>query len=196
MTAARDATAAVVVERALRRPALLADSRLVCLDGPAGSGKTSLADAVVRRARDARLTVTLVHLDDVYDGWGGLATVGVTLLEDVVRPLAERRPATYRRYDWHAGRYAETRPVDPADLVVLDGVGSGHLGFADLVTLLVWVEAPSDVRLRRGLARDGADLEPQWTTWQTAEVRLHQEEDTRRRADVLVDGVTGDVVAR
>ena len=80
-----------------------------------------------------------------------------------------------------------------ADLVVLEGVGAGHPAYGDLVTLLVWVEAPTDLRLRRGLARDGDDLEPHWLAWREAEDRLHQQEDTRRRAQLLVDGVTGEV---
>ena len=196
MNAALEAAAAHVVGTALRRPALLGDARLVCIDGPAGSGKTALAGEVVRQGRAAGPTVTVVHLDDVYDGWGGLPAVGGTLLEDVVRPLAERRTATYRRYDWHAGRYAGTRSVQPADLVVLEGVGSGHPGYGGLVTLLVWVEAPADLRLRRGLARDGADLEPHLLAWREAEDRLHEQEGTRDRAHLLVDGVTGAVVER
>ena len=196
MTAAFAAAATVVVARALRRPALLADSRLVCIDGPSGSGKTSLAGEVARQARADGLTVTVVHLDDVYDGWDGLPTVGGTLLEDVVRPLDERRPAAYRCYDWYAGQYAGTRSVQPAELVVLEGVGSGHPGFADLVTLLVWVEAPSDVCLRRGLARDGTEIEPLLLAWRVAEDDLHRQEGTRRRADVLVDGVTAETVDR
>jgi uridine kinase len=186
--------AAAVVELALGRTALLAGCRLVCIDGPAGSGKTSLATAVESRALALGLSVSLVHLDDVYDGWDGLPTVGATLLETVVRPLAERRAAAYRRYDWYADRYAETRSVPASDLVVLEGVGAGHPGYAHLVTLLVWVEAPAALRLRRGLARDGADSELQLRAWQGAEDELHAQEETRRRAQLRVDGVTGEVV--
>ena len=38
--------AGVVVDLALRRPPTLGDGRLVCIDGPAGSGKTTLAAEV------------------------------------------------------------------------------------------------------------------------------------------------------
>lgn len=193
--AAVRAAADTVLDSAVRRPALLHGARLICVDGPAGSGKTTLADAVDRLARDRGLSVSLVHLDDVYDGWDGLPEIGATVTETVVRPLAEGRAAAYRCYDWHAGRYAEQRSVPTADLVVVEGVGAGHPGYADLVTLLVWVHAPSRLRLERGLARDGAELEPQWRRWREAERRLHREEDTGARADLRVDGVTWSVTA-
>lgn len=196
MSAHLDAAAEVVVDLARQRSARLGGSRLVCIEGPAGAGKTTLATAVERRAHALAVGVALVHLDDVFDGWEGLPTVGATLLRDVVRPLAARRPATYRRYDWHAGRYAGESTVVPTDLVVLEGVGAGHVGFADLVSLLVWVEAPEDLRLRRALERDGADLEPRLREWQQAEALLHTREDTRARAQVTVDGVTGETVVR
>ncbi len=62
-----DAAAALVVQHALSRPPTLGAGRLVCVDGPAGSGKTSLADAVARRT-----AAQVVHMDDLYGGWDGL----------------------------------------------------------------------------------------------------------------------------
>ena len=44
-----EAAATRVVQHTLARPPTLGAGRLVCVDGPAGSGKTSLADAVARR---------------------------------------------------------------------------------------------------------------------------------------------------
>ena len=52
--------------------------------------------------------------------------------------------------------------MPPRPLLVLEGVGSGRPRVADLVTVLVWVEAPHDVRLARGLERDGDDVAPHW----------------------------------
>ena len=77
------------------------------------------------------------------------------------------------------------------DLVVLEGVGSGHLGYADAIAALAWVEAPPDLRRARGLARDGEELAPYWDAFVPDEDRLHARERTRERADVLVDGVSG-----
>ena len=160
------------------RPARLGDGRLVCIDGPAGSGKTTLAGEIAR-LRGA----PVIRMDDLYPGWEGLFEVGREVL-GLLRPLSEGRTGSYRRYDWFAGTYAETHRVEPGPLLVLEGVGSGNRAWADLVSTLVWVEAADDVRLARGLARDGEGHRAHWLRWMADEQRLFAAEDTRRRADL------------
>jgi uridine kinase len=188
-----DALAASVVESVLADPPTLGSGRLVCVDGPAGSGKTTLAAAVRRCARDllpAHGVVRMVHMDDVYPGWDGLVDGMATVASSVVAPLREGRPGRYRRFDWQAGVLGEERVLDPADVLVIEGVGSGNAAYDDAITCLVWVEAPPDVRLERGLARDGLDLRGHWLAWREAEDAMFAREGTRDRADVVVDGVS------
>ena len=182
---------APVVDLALARPPLLGRSRLVCIDGPAGSGKTTLADAVVAECMRRALGVALVHMDDVYEGWGGLATAGERLHRTVIEPLSRGEEGSCPRYDWEREEYGEQLPVPPEDVVVVEGVGSASRCYADRVSVLVFVEAPEPTRLRRGLARDGAGLQPQWRRWAAEEAQHHRAERTRSRADVLADGETG-----
>jgi hypothetical protein len=185
-----------VVELLLARPPTLGQGRLVCLDGPAGSGKTTLSHAVAsgfdklnQREPPSRARSRLVHMDDLVEGWGGLA--GVTAqLEGILRPLAAGQPGSYRRYDWLDGAFAETVTVEPCPLLVLEGVGSGAARFDDVRTLLVWVEAPYDERLRRGLERDGDAFAPHWEQWAADEADLFAREGTRERASLRVDGTT------
>ena len=80
--------AEAILGLALSRPPGLGATRLVCVDGPAGSGKTTLAAALVRATRRHGLSVALVHMDDVYEGWSGLADAGRRVREQVVEPLA------------------------------------------------------------------------------------------------------------
>jgi uridine kinase len=179
-----------VVELLLARPPTLGQGRLVSIDGPAGSGKSTLASAVASGLDKLNLRDSpsrFVQVDDLIEGWRGLS--GVTdQLEGILRPLAEGRPGSYRRYDWLAGAFAETVVVEPVPLLVLEGVGSGAAVFGDLRTLLVWVEAPYDERLRRGLERDGEVFAPHWEQWAADETELFARERTRERADLRVDG--------
>jgi uridine kinase len=165
-----------------RRPTL-GKGRLLCVDGPAGSGKTTLAAAVEARVPGTRV----VHMDDLFEGWGGLSGVDVQL-GGLLTPLGRRRAGRYRRYDWLAGAFGETVVVDPVDLLVLEGVGSGAHRFAGLCTVLAWVEAPYDERLRRGIERDGDAFAPHWEQWGRDEAELFAREGTRERADVRLDG--------
>jgi uridine kinase len=176
--------AADVVAHALGRAPTLGSGRLVCIDGPAGSGKTTLAADVAELAG-----APVVHLDDLYPGWDGLFTVDPEVL-GLLRPLAEDRPGRYRRWDWYADEYCETRQVEPAALLVLEGVGAGNRAWADLVTTLVWVEAPPETRRARALERDGDGLLEHWADWTRDEQRLFHDQQTRARADLVVE--TGD----
>lgn len=171
-----------LLELARSRPPTLGSGRLVCIDGPAGSGKTTLAGAVA--SLDAGAAV--VHMDDLYDGWDGLPRVA-DQLAGLLEPLARGAAGQYRRYDWTAGRYAETVTVTPHDLLVVEGVGCGVTRVAHLVTVLAWVEAPEDVRLERGLARDGEAARPHWERWQVDEQTMFARERTRERAEVVID---------
>jgi uridine kinase len=165
---------------ALSRPPTLGPGRLICIDGPAGAGKTTLA---------ARLTalapVRVVHMDELYDGWDGLADVHHTLTA-LLRPLGAGDPGGYRRFDWHAGAFGETVTVPPSPLLVIEGVGSAPQAIAGLVTALAWVEAPQDLRRVRGLTRDGDDFAPHWARWAAAEEAYFDAEQTRGRADLVV----------
>ena len=183
-----EATAARVLQACLTGPPTLGAGRLLCIDGPAGAGKSTLAAAVVAGARGLVPAVRLVHLDDLYEGWGGLAEVGARVRDRLVAPLAAGRPGGYRRWDWAADGWAEAHRVDPVDLLVLEGVGAGALDYADRITTLVWVEAPARLRVARGVARDGEHLRPQWEAWLAAESVHLVGQRTRERADVVVDG--------
>ena len=84
-------------------------------------------------------------------------------------------------------------PVAATDLLVVEGVGSGDPAYDDLIAVLVWVWAPQPLRLRRGMERDGVAMMPHWQQWMVDEERLHARDRTAERADVVVDGRTGEV---
>ena len=192
-----DAVVARVVSSALAQPPTLGAGRLVCVDGPAGSGKTTLAGALDRGFRDTLRAaggpahVLTVHMDDVYDGWAGLAAGMATFASSVVTPLRTGEPGRYRRYDWHRAAFVEECIVEPCDVLIVEGVGAAGTdrgGYHDAITVLVWVDTPSDERLARGLARDGEQLRAHWLAWRAQEDAMFARERTRERADVVVGG--------
>jgi uridine kinase len=180
---------AELAEQVLAAAPRLGGTRLVCIDGPAGSGKTTFAGRLADALGEA---AALVHLEDLYAGWTITGAVA-RLTAGVLGPLAEGRPGGYHRYDWAAGRFgAEPVAVPVAEVLVVEGCGSSPRALDVWTTLRIWVEAPLAVRLRRGLARDGAALENEWREWQRAEAVEFAREDTRARADVRVDGAPAD----
>jgi len=153
---------------------------VIAIDGPSGSGKTSLAIALARR-----LPAPVIHLDDLYAGWDGLADGSAVLAGRVLEPLSRGERGSYRRYDWVAGDWAETVQVCPVPILVVEGCGSSVLPAGDYAGLRVWVEAPREVRLARGIARDGEAYRPHWQRWAAQETELFARDRTRERADLV-----------
>lgn len=172
----------------LAAPPLLGGTRLVCVDGPAGSGKTTFAGRLAGALGDA---AEVVHMDDLYAGWtttGAIARLGA----GVLRPLAAGGAGAYHRYDWMAERFGDDPvAVRPVPVLVVEGCGSAPRRLDRWTTLRVWVEAPDALRLERGLVRDGAAMAPHWHRWLVTEAAEFAREDTRRRAHLRVDGITG-----
>jgi uridine kinase len=174
-----------VLALAAAREATLGTGRLICVDGPAGSGKTTLAADLAELSG-----APVVHMDDLFEGWDGLPRIDAQL-ESIVVPLSGGQSGSYRRWDWPGNDWAETVLVAPVPLLVLEGVGSGSTRIAPLITVLVWVEVPYDLRMARGLERGGVGVAEHWRRWARDEQELFTRERTRERADLILDGRVG-----
>lgn len=173
--------AARVLDLLASRPPTLGASRLLCVDGPAGSGKTTLARAV-RRA--APVPCRVVHLDDLYPGWDGLGAV-IDLVPPILAAVSAGTPGRYRSWDWVSHAPGPERTVPVVDLLVLEGVGAGGRAWADVTTVTVWVDGPDAAERRsRVVARDGESVRAPIEEWQAAETAHLAAEGTARRADL------------
>lgn len=177
-------TVAGVADRVLAAPPSLPRSRLVCIDGPAGSGKTTLARDLADELLNESHAVRILHMDDVYAGWDGLEDGVRNLARWVIDPLRRGAPARYRRFDWAAGTYRDWCDVSPVDVLIVEGVGAASRALGDHAALRVWVEAPEAARTARWLARDGEGVRPHLARWQQAESAHFASDKTAARADV------------
>jgi uridine kinase len=156
---------------------------LVGVDGCGGAGKSTFAGRLARHGDDW----PIVHTDDFathdepLEWWP-------RLLADVIEPMSRRQPATFRPYDWVNRRAGAPITISAADVVVIEGVGATRKAWRDRLALKVWVETDSELRLRRGLARDGEALAEFWREWRIAEDRYVAEEDPAAGADLVVMG--------
>ncbi|QWC85203.1 4-amino-4-deoxy-L-arabinose transferase [Nocardioidaceae bacterium] len=188
MTTDRHRAAGEIAALLASRPPLLGGGRLVCVDGRSGSGKTTLATAVVAHLREAGAAVQTLELESAYAGWDGLRGTPEAVAHSLLGPLAADRPGTVRTWDWHAMTWAPDRAVDPlgrGEVLVVEGVGAGCGPLAAYASVVVWCEAPSAVRRRRALARDGRP-DDWWEPWAAREDRLFDADPVRERADLVV----------
>ncbi|MFO7689270.1 MAG: ATP-binding protein [Cryobacterium sp.] len=157
-------------ESALIRPVLRAVAGIdaggvVLIDGPSGAGKSSLADALLHRWPGS-VPPTLVRLDDIYPGWGGLEAAVEQVRTQVLQPRREGRPAAWQRYDWARQQPAEWIGIDPAHPLIIEGCGALAAEHAALSDVRVWIGADDALRKKRALDRDGALFSPHWDQWQ------------------------------
>lgn len=167
----------------LDRLAALGPSRsftLVGVGGHGAAGKSTLARS---------LPATAIVCTDEF--WNGHEFELSRLRREVFDVLLRGGQAVYRAYDWAAHAPApEPKTVDPRGLIVVEGVCALHRMFRDDYDLRVWVDAPRDVRLARGVARDGEAARRTWEdVWMPMEERYVARDDPVRAADVVVSGV-------
>src|SRR5665647_1501205 len=94
-------------------------TKVVAIDGPSGAGKTDFAAALAERLPDAHV----VHMDDLYPGWDGLAQAVDDLHDQILAPIARGERASYRRWDWENDRYADWQELPAAPLLLVEGAG-------------------------------------------------------------------------
>lgn len=151
---------------------------LVGIDGPGGAGKSTLAST---------LSDKVVATDDfIAEPWGWYDVE--RLRREVIDPLLRDEPARYQRMDWEHGELNEWHRVEPGGVVVIEGVAALDRVLRDAYDYRVWVDAPLDIRFRRGIERDGEEALPLWEEWSEKEQRYWAEQRPREAADVVVDG--------
>ena len=60
--------------------------------------------------------------------------------------------------------------------------------FQPFLAYTVWIETPREVRLSRGLERDGEEARARWEEWMAAEDDYVRREEPQARADLVVAG--------
>ena len=160
-------------------------SRLVAIDGPGGSGKTTFADRLSLAANGA----PIVHTDDFASADNPI-NWWPRMLDQVIAPLARGERSRYQRYDWPSETLAEWHEVDPTPIVIIEGVTAGRAEWVEHLDFVIWIDTPRDVRLERAVERDGAGALDAWDVWMSAEDAHYERDPTRQRADLIVDGTS------
>ena len=167
--------------RLRRLPPSCGPARLIGVDGYAGSGKSTFAGRLAGELGG----VPVLHLDDIASHdelfeWTG------RLLSQVIEPLRRGDTAHYALYDWRARSFGAWRPLPPAPVVLVEGVGAGREALRPHLAHLLWMELPREEAWTRGRARDGAEQRAFWDGWIPAERRHFADDPSRPFAHLLV----------
>jgi uridine kinase len=169
---------------------------LITIDGPGGSGKTTLAAAVAELLDGA----TIVAGDDFYRPMPEHERVQLSaeqgyhryfdwerLRDHVLAPLRAGQTARYQSFDWGTGQLGAWHEIDPGTVVIVEGVYSARPELAPYYHLTTYVDTPREICLRRMRAR-GQDPEEWITRWRAAEDYYLQTTWPQTRVQLLVRG--------
>jgi hypothetical protein len=170
-----------IADAARRLEPACGQTLVVAIDGPSGAGKTQLA-----RELAPALDAAILHLDDIYQGWHGLAGAPATVAADVLEPISRGREGHTPRWEWGADAPGADIVIPVGGTLILDGCGSGSRVLRPFLSYLIWLEAPDDVRRERAFARDGELYRDWWEVWAEQERELFGSERTRDAADIVL----------
>ena len=135
----------------------------------------------------AELNCQVVHLDDHYNGWDEALGSGLTeVLLQIVENFVNGRASVIPTYNWHLAKFEGSKEISAAEILIIEGVGSGQSRIRPFASKLYWVETEPEIGLARVLERDGADYEERIKTWQIREANHFHVERTREFADFII----------
>jgi uridine kinase len=159
---------------------------VIAIDGPAGAGKTTLAHEVFL-ALSPKMSVSVIHMDDLYDGWENALTYELTqILQYLMAQHQSQVPAKLSRYNWATSSFDPSEEIAPADLLILEGVGSGDKSLQDQFAALIWIDIDPEIGVKRVIERDGPGVSIQMQKWLGTQQQYFSQHSTREKADFIL----------
>ena len=159
---------------------------IIAIDGPAGAGKTTLAHEIFL-ALSPKMSVSVIHMDDLYNGWDNALGEDLTsVLQYLAAQHRNISAAEIRRYNWTTSSFGESETIEPADLLILEGVGSGDKSLQDGLAALIWIDIDPEIGVMRVIARDGYQVEDEMKKWLGTQQEYFSQHSTREKADFIL----------
>ena len=159
---------------------------VIAIDGPAGAGKTTLAQELFL-AFSTKSSVQVIHMDDLYDGWGNALSSDLSkILQYLVSQHEAKSPAKIQRYNWESSSFGQSEELPVCDLLILEGVGCGDKELQDHLAALIWMEIDPADGLQRVIDRDGAQVKEEMEKWLGTQAEYFLQHSTREKADFIL----------
>ncbi len=178
---------------------------VVGIDGGTGAGKTTIAKQIHEETNSA-----LVHLDDFYTteipehAWPRYESRErlehifdwKRVREHALMPLLNRQPGRWQAFDFTAGLLSngtyglqtEYTEVQPAEVILLEGMGACAPPLSDLIDVKILVYAADQVRYERLRRRKDPDFLREWRRLWDEYVRFYLDEICPADSfDIIID---------
>lgn len=163
-----------------------AERPIIAIDGPAGSGKTTLAGHL-SAALSLKYSVATMHMDDLYNGWNLAFDHHFSdALKSACQSHRESTPYLLSRYDWQKGAYGMPEKFPQSELLILEGVGSSQIAVRPFLSATIWIDIDPLTGLERVLRRDGDSIATPMRHWLALQAQHFCENDSQNAADFVL----------
>jgi uridine kinase len=162
------------------------ETKVVCIDGPAGSGKTTLANSLSKYLDNC----PIVHMDEIYEGWGEALSQKTTndLYQWIIEPLLKKQLIEFFKFDWTISKRNKKVVIRSHSYLIIEGVGSSVKKVSEHASLKIWIEVNQSLGIERVLKRDGQQIKDQMKNWQIQELNYFNENKTKENSNIWIDG--------
>ena len=158
---------------------------VITIDGPAGSGKTTLAKELAS-VLDSCYTI---HMDDLYEGWDSTLTPELTKkLQVILKGVKTENQIRFVPFNWLQNNFSPKVELPAPKYLIIEGVGSGQIAIRDYVSLSLWIEVLPDIGLERVIKRDGPAVAQFMPAFIVAQDIHFEKEATKKSADYRLSG--------
>ncbi len=158
---------------------------IVLIDGRAGSGKSTFAEALQQQLfRDGESAPRVIHMDNIFEGWGGLALGSDYMVRFILRPLARRETASWQDWSWVKNQRSSWREFSGGTPLIVEGCGSLTERSKEHADICIWLEASEETRRERWIQRE-RHLE-KFDFWAAQELDFYAREKSQSLADLVV----------
>jgi uridine kinase len=168
------------------------DIFIIAVDGPGGAGKSFFVDQLSRFLDN----YDMVHFDDFYLPESNPERIGSNfdwkrLKKEVLLPYKRYRKCTYQIYNWITNSLENWKEIKDKKYLFIEGVTSARLELRKYLDFIIFVETPYEIRLKRGIDRDGEKTGQKWVNdWVPRENKYFNSSihNTRTISDLVIDG--------
>jgi uridine kinase len=158
---------------------------IVLIDGKAGSGKSTFAESLQQQLfRDGESAPRVIHMDNIFEGWDGLALGSDYMVRFILQPLARRETASWQDWSWVKNQRSSWREFSGGTPLIVEGCGSLTERSKEHADISIWLEASEEVRRERWIQRE-RHLE-KFDFWAAQELDFYAREKSQSLADLVI----------
>lgn len=165
---------------------------VIAIDGFGGSGKTTFASALQKHIPSVGIVSVDHFLQPIVEG-GDDEFHWERFEQEALNPLRNGGEIRYAPYDWKQKAFQDEIVIDENQHVIVEGVYSTQEKFRDAYAVKIWVDAPDEIRLERGIARDGESMRQMWEdVWLPFQCDYKSKHTPHLLVDIVIDGAASD----